>query len=116
MKKYTPVFSLVLLITGVMVTLHYCTPQVGDGVFDWVGHTPASWGKYKIDSIANEVGLIRLYPELDHSECGLADDDFIRYAMDRVDYSRKFQFIVFIPGKPLVGERCLRKAYLFYLK
>ena len=116
MRNYTPVFALMLLITGVMVTLHYCTPQIGEEVSAWAEHTPVSQSRYKIDSVANEVGLVRLYPELERSECGLADDEFIEYAMNRVDHSRQFQFIVFIDGKPLVGGRCLRKAFIYYLK
>ena len=116
MKKYTPVFALILLITGVMVTLHYCTHKIGEEVSAWAEHTPASWGEYKIDTVTNEIALKKVYPNVEHSECGLADDSFIEYAMDRIDYSRQFQFVVFIDGKPLVGERCLRKAFIFYLK
>lgn len=93
-----------------LMLLTCCSP------FHFEEHMPASLGKYAIDSVANEVGLIRLYPDAEHSGCGLAHDDFIEYAMNRIDYSRQFQFIVFINGKPLVGERCLRKAFIFYLK
>jgi len=113
MNKYIAI-ALILLIIGVMVTF-YCCISFGD--FDDSGdNMPASWGKYKIESVANEPLLSRLYPECGTSECGLSDDDFIKYARDRIDRRRQFQFIVFIEGKPLVGEKCLRKAFLFYLK
>ena len=113
MKKYTPAFSLILLIIGVMVILHHCTHQIEE-VPTGAEHTPVS--KYKIDSVANEVGLIRLHPELEHSECGLADDDFIEYARKRVDHRRQFQFMVFIGGTTMTGKRCYRRALIFYLK
>jgi len=77
---------------------------------------PASYGKYKVESIANEVGLKRLYPNVGHSECGLSDEAFIKYVRERIDYRRQFQFMVFIPGRTLIGKRCLKKAFIFYLK
>lgn len=114
MNKYVAL-ALILLVVTVMFTLGRCSLSM-DKVNSWTEHVPASWGKYKIDTISNEVGLIRLYPESNASDCGLADDDFVKYARDRIDYRREFQFIVFVSGKPLVGERCLQKAFIFYLK
>jgi len=77
---------------------------------------PASWGKYKIESVANEILLQKQYPESNTSDCGLSNDDFIKYAMKRIDHKREFQFIVFVDGKPMVGTKCLRRALIFYLK
>ena len=77
---------------------------------------PASWSAYRIDTVANDPALKRLYPDAEHSECGLADDDFIKYARDRIDYRREFQFMVFISGKPLVGGKCYKRALMYYLK
>lgn len=102
--------TLMLLVVGIVFTLEQCS---FDGDID---HMPASWSKYKIDTVANEPLLLRQYPESNVSGCGLSNDDFIKYARDRIDYGRQFQFIVFVSGKPLVGERCLRKAFIFYLK
>ena len=102
-----------LIYTFVLIFLGCCS-SLGD--FDKEDPVPASVGKYKIDVVINEVSLKRLYPDAGHSGCGLSDGDFIKYAMSRVDYRRKFQFIVFIDGKPLVGERCLRRAFIFYSK
>ena len=79
-------------------------------------YVPSTWGKFGIDLVVNEVLLRELYPDLGHSGCGLGDDDFIQYARDRVDYTREFQFIVFVSGKPLVGEPCYRRALIFYIK
>lgn len=80
------------------------------------GKGRVSWGKYKIDTVVNEVGLKRLYPDVEHSECGLSNDAFMKYARERIDHSRQLQFIVFIEGKPLVGKRCWRRALIFYLR
>ncbi len=96
----------------VLITLCCCS-SLSDFEEEYV---PPSWGKFAITPVANEVLLRKLYPDLGHSECGLGDDDFIRYTRDRIDYTREFQFIVFISGKPLVGKECLRRALIFYLK
>lgn len=111
MKKYIAI-TLVSIVIAVMVTLHSCSFKADD----WAGHMPASWGKYKIDTITNEPLLLRQYPDAEQSGCGLADDDFIKHARSKIDYEREFQFIVFTNGKPLVGEKCLRTALIFYLK
>jgi len=79
-------------------------------------HLSASYGKYYIDPVVNEVGLKRLYSDLEHSDCGLSDEAFMKYARERINYKRQFQFIVFLEGKPLVGKRCYRRALIFYLK
>jgi len=107
MKKCT-IFFLLLLIG--CVTLSEIEKAATED------RLPASYGKYKIESIANEVILRKMHPEYGMSECGLSDEGFMKYARERIDYKRQFQFIVFIEGKPLVGKRCLKKAYIFYLK
>ncbi len=83
---------------------------------NWKEEMPASWGKYSIDSIANEVLLQKEFPDAKHSPCGLAYDAFEEYARSQVNRKRQFQFMVFIDGKPAVGGRCWRKAFIFYLK
>ena len=102
-----------LIYTFVLIFLGCCS-SLSD--FEKEDSAPASYGKYKIDTVMNEVSLKRLYPDAEHSACGLADDDFMKYTREKIDYERQFQFIVFISGKPLVGERCLRRAFIFYLK
>ena len=102
-----------LIYTFALIFLGCCS-SLSD--FEKEDPAPASYGKYKIGLVMNEVSLKKLYPDAGHSECGLADDDFMKYARERIDYGRQFQFIVFISGKPLVGERCLRRAFIFYLK
>lgn len=113
MNKYVAV-ALILLTIGIMAVFQFCSfDKKIDGL---IKNVPASWGQYEIDTVTNEVLLQKLYPDAEHSGCGLSDDAFIKYAMDRIDHSQKFQFIVFTRGKPLVGKRCLRTALIFYLK
>ena len=76
----------------------------------------ASSSKYLIESVANEPLLLRQYPGSTVTGCGLSNDDFIKYARERIDHNREFQFIVFISGKPLVGKVCYKRALIFYLK
>lgn len=85
-------------------------------VNNWTERTPASWGEYEIDTVTNEVGLKRLYPDLAHSDCGLADDDFKKYVRKRIDHRRPFQFVVFIEGTTMIGKRCYKRALIFYLR
>ncbi len=85
------------------------------GRFDDPGE-PASRGEYDIQSISNDMGLVKIHAKELSSGCGLSGNDFIKYAHDRIDHSRSFQFIVFVSGKPLVGRKCYRKAFIFYLK
>jgi len=102
-----------LIYTFVLIFLGCCS-SLSD--FEKEDPMPASVGKYKIDTVINEVSLKRLYPDAEHSGCGLSNDAFMKYARERIDYRREFQFMVFIGGKPLVGEYCLRRALIFYLK
>ena len=121
MNKYIT-SALILLVVGVMVAFHYCATKpteekpITSGAGSWATHIPASISKYKIEPVVNEVGLIKLHPEYNTSECGLSDEDFVRYARSKIDYERQYQFTVFTLGKPLVGERCLKTALIFYLK
>lgn len=105
--------TLILFVVGIVFTLGQCV-TLGD--LENAEHIPTSWGKYKIDSVANEVLLKKRFPDAGHSECGLADDDFVKYARSKIDYRRQFQFIVFTEGKTMTGKRCLRTALIFYLK
>ena len=102
------------LICTFMFIFLGCCSSLGD--FDKDNPMPASVGKYKIDAVVNEVLLKKLYPDVGHSGCGLSNDAFMKYAREKIDHRRQFQFIVFIEGKPLVGERCWRRALIFYLK
>ena len=112
MNKYIAL-TLILFAVGIVFTLEQCSFNAD---IHSIMNTPRIVGKYVIDSVANEVLLKKLYPDAEHSECGLADDDFMKYAKDRIDHTRQFQFMVFIDGKPLVGERCWRGALIFYLR
>lgn len=116
MRKHIAI-ALIFLVAVVMVALYYCSPPVTTEVSAWLEHMPASWGKYKINTVVNEVLLSSVWtPTEPLSGCGLSDNDFIKYATSKINHEREFQFIVFTDGKPLVGERCLRKAFIFYLK
>lgn len=78
---------------------------------------PTSWGTYVIDPVGNEPLLAKVWASTEPlSGCGLSDNDFVQYAMSKINYKRPFQFIVFTEGKPLVGKRCFRTALIFYLK
>jgi len=116
-KKYITL-ALILLVITVMIPLQFCSFKgFAKQVSTWEEHMPASWGNYKIDTIANEPLLISVWtPTEPPSGCGLANSDFMDYAKSKIDRTRKFQFIVFSDGKPAVGERCFRKAFIFYLK
>lgn len=110
MNKYIAP-TLILLVAGIVFTLEQCVT-----LGDVEEHMPASLSEYKIDPVANEVLLKRLYPDAEHSDCGLSDDEFIKYVRERIDFRRKFQFVVFIEGTTMTGKRCLKRAFLFYLK
>ena len=102
-----------LIICAMVILITAC------GVFkrgDWINEMPASIGEYDIQTVANEMGLVNNHAIENPSECGLSANDFIKYVRDRVDGARALQFIVFVDGKPLVGDRCYRKAFIFYLK
>ena len=77
---------------------------------------PASVSKFNIHTLSNDMGLVKHHSTELSSECGLSENDFIKYVRDRVDYSQIFLFIVFEEGKPLVGDTCYKKAHIYYLK
>lgn len=112
MRKYYIAFVLLVLV-GVMLFMAECV-RLSD--VEEVPRKPASVSNYQIESIANEVGLIKLYPESNTSDCGLTDKDFIKYVKERIDYRRKFQFVVFERGRTMTGKYCIKKAFIYYLK
>jgi len=85
--------------------------------FDLDKPVPTLWGKFIVVSVANELLLVKRWtPTEPLSGCGLSDDDFMKYAMSKINYERPFQFIVFTEGNPMVGKRCFRGALIFYLR
>lgn len=107
MRKLIILFSFLLLMA--------C--GLNERTFDLDKPMPTSWGVFIINSVANEPLLAKVWtPTEPLSGCGLSDDDFMKYAMSKINYERPFQFIVFTKGNPMVGERCFRKALIFYLK
>lgn len=82
----------------------------------WLDSLPATIGQYAIQTVSNGQELIKIHATESPSECGLSANDFMQFVQDRIDYSRRFLFVVYVDGKPLVGNRCYRKAYIFYLR